>query len=733
MIHLSGVDASFLHMETPEMPMHVGSLHILDLPEGYTGDFYDDFVKYVGGRLHLASVFERKLAQMPFEMSNPVWVDDDDVDLEYHVRRVVLSKPGSMKQLEQYVGRLHSTLLDRSRPLWEMYVIEGLGTGQMALYAKVHHAAIDGQAGVALAKALYDISAEPRAIRPPRARQKANQYQLGVAELATAAMQNTMQQYVKLITTIPNAMRAMATVTMPAFAQLGKISPMTLPNLSAPNFGLPNPLEGNFGLPSGFGLAPRTPLNVSITNQRAFAGRSVSLGETKALAKRAGVSLNDVVMAACAGALRRYMQELGVTLDKSMSAYVPVSLREAGNSDPNNQVTMMLASLATDLKDPIERLRAINASTSASKELTGNLKAAIPTDFPSFGAPWIMTGLATLFGRSRISDQIPPLANVAISNVPGVPVQLYVAGAKMASYFPVSIPAHGCALNITVQSYNGSLDYGLTACRRAVPDVDDLADLIVAAHGELAKAIMAMPVAAGTAPTAAQGDSRKSATEATATKRDAPPSAPPAPQIPMTPSQPMPVVPMLAAAATVKQPAAPAVSAPPVSAPVAQPSAVAAPVPHAAPNGNGHHVHVAGREPSSGRGTNGATNGTGNGAQPAKPAAAPNVAAPKQNRATAVAPARPAPKVVARPAAPAPATGAKPTKQPATARTTPAVEASKPKPKRKPSRAKPGVDVPLPPIDEPLESMSAPVAAKPRRGKRTSQAPKKLKFGHAVE
>jgi hypothetical protein len=185
------------------------------------------------------------------------------------------------------------------------------------------------------------------------------------------------------------------------------------------------------------------------------------------------------------------MKELDVKLDRPMTAAVPVSLREPGNEDPNNQVTMMLASLATDVKDPLERLRAINASTTSSKELTGAFKAAIPTDFPSFGAPWIMTGLATLFGRSKISDQMPPMANVAISNVPGVPVPLFVAGAKLATYFPVSIPAHGCALNITVQSYNGSLDYGLTACRRAVPDVADIADYIVEEHAVLAKLVMA--------------------------------------------------------------------------------------------------------------------------------------------------------------------------------------------------------------------------------------------------
>ena len=505
MIHLSGVDASFLHLETPEMPMHIGSLHLLDLPEGYTGDFYEDVVKHYASRLHLASVFERKLAQMPFEMSNPVWVDDDDIDLEYHIRRVVLSKPGTLKQLEQYCGRLHSSLLDRSRPLWETYVFEGLESGQAAIYCKVHHAAIDGQGGVALAKALFDIAPQGRNIKPPRPRQRNNQYQLGFAELATAAMQNTVQQYVKLITTLPNAMRAVASVAMPALANMAKIPMMTLPNLSQPNFGLQELKDSNFGLPAGMGFGPRTPLNVSITNQRAFAGRSVPLAETKAAAKKAGVSLNDMVMAACSAALRRYMADLNVPLDRSMTAAVPVSLREAGNTDPNNQVTMMLASLATDITDPLERLKAIHASTTASKELTGSFKAAIPTDFPSFGAPWIMTSIATMFGRSRLTDQMPPMANVAISNVPGVPVPLYIAGAKMATYFPVSIPSHGCALNITVQSYNGSLDYGLTACRRSVPDVDDIANYIVAAHAELEKLIAAVPAQPAAVVAAAAG------------------------------------------------------------------------------------------------------------------------------------------------------------------------------------------------------------------------------------
>jgi diacylglycerol O-acyltransferase len=479
MRHLSGVDASFLHLETPEMPMHVGSLNIFDLPEGYTGDFYEDVKAHIAGRMHLAEVFEHKLAQIPFELSNPVWVDDSDIDIDYHIRRVVLSKPGTFKQLEQLVGRLHSSLLDRSRPLWEFYVIEGLQSGQPAIYAKVHHAAVDGQAGVALAKAIYDLTPEPRPIKAPRARNRSNQYQLGVAELATAAVQNTIQQYVKLFTTLPNALQAIASATMPAFAG-GQFT--------------------QFGMPKNWQLGPKTPLNVSITNQRSFAARSVSLSEVKQIAKACGGTVNDVVLAASAGALRRYLDEYNQLPDKSLNAAVPVSLREAGNTDLNNQVSMILVSLATDIADPLERLKTIIESSRAAKELSGSLKAAIPTDFPSFGAPWIMGGFALLFGRSRISDSLPPVANVAISNVPGAPVPLYMAGAKLATYYPVSIPAHGVALNITVQSYNGSLDYGFTACRRAVPDVDDLIEYLVEAHKELRQLVLGPQATTATKP-----------------------------------------------------------------------------------------------------------------------------------------------------------------------------------------------------------------------------------------
>lgn len=483
MDHLSGMDASFLHLETPEMPMHVGSLMVLDLPEGHDGDFYEDVKRHVGTRLHLAKVFQRKLALMPFDLANPVWVDDEDLDIDHHIRHVIMPRPGTPEQLERLVGRLHSSLLDRSRPLWEMVVIEGLQSGQVAVYAKVHHAAIDGQAGVALAQALLDVSATPRVVKPPRPRRRLNRYQLGVAELATAAVTNTVRQFIKLVQTVPVAVSAARSVLLPLNEETGK---------------------RRLALPRGWRLAPRTPINVAITNQRSFATRALPLADLKQMAKATDTSLNDVVLAICAGALRRYLADYDCRPKKPLTAGVPVSLREQGNQDMTNQVSFILVSLATDVADPLERLRAIQASAATGKKMTGQVKGAIPMDFPSFGAPWFMSGLASLYGRSRLADSLPPMANIIVSNVPGPQFPLYLAGARIDTYAPVSIPAHGMAVNLTVQSYNGKLEFGLTACRRAVPDVADLAEGMVQEAQALARRIaeVALAVPAPAAPAA---------------------------------------------------------------------------------------------------------------------------------------------------------------------------------------------------------------------------------------
>ncbi len=470
MDHLSGIDAAFLHLESAEMPMHVGSLNVLELPEGYTGDFYEDVKRHVAQRMHLVPVFERKLAPMPFELANPVWVNDNDVDLDYHVRRIVLSKPGSMHQLEQYVARLHSSLLDQSRPLWEFYVIEGLEGGRVAFYSKLHHAAIDGQAGIAIANAILDLSPEPRTVRARRIKRGSNEYQLGVAELAAAAVSNAARQAVKLVRLLPEAAR----ITR----GLLKRDP-DAPRAQA------RPLLSRLQLP------PRTPLNVAITNQRAFATLSLSFAETRSIAKVSGTTLNDVVLAVCAGALRRYLSDPGPLPERALTAFVPVSLREAGNTQMNNQVAGLFIKLGTDISDPVKRLHAIHAATASAKSTNDRFRKVIPTDFPSLGAPWLVRGLASLYGRSRLANMLPPVCNVVVSNVPGPQMPLYLAGARLISYYPVSIVTHGMALNITVQSYDGRLDVGLIACRRAMPDLHDFAEMMRDSHAALRDRVLA--------------------------------------------------------------------------------------------------------------------------------------------------------------------------------------------------------------------------------------------------
>jgi WS/DGAT/MGAT family acyltransferase len=446
MDHLSGMDASFLHFETPETPMHVGSLMLFELPKGYAGDFYEDVRAMIGKRLHLASVMHRKLAQMPFELAEPVWIDDDDIDLDYHIRSITLRRPGTLQQLDRLVARMHSTLLDRSRPLWEMTVIEGLENGQVAFYSKAHHSGVDGKAGAELAKVMYDASPEIREVPPPRRKPGTSGYQLGVTELLQAAIENSAQQYRKLAELLPAAAKAVSTAAGVFASQRTAKSER----------------------PLNLGLAPKTIFNASITNQRSYSTLSVPLADIKAFGRRSGGTVNTIVMAMCSIALQRFLKERGLLPNEALIAMVPVSLRGEGDSAMNNQVSAVRVDLATDIEDLPARFKAIHASSEAAKAVVKELKPVLGVDMPVIGAPWLLTSLASLYGRSNLAAQLPAAGNVAISNVPGPPVPLYMAGARMLHFYPVSIPYHGMALNMTVQSYAGSLEFGLTACQRVL-------------------------------------------------------------------------------------------------------------------------------------------------------------------------------------------------------------------------------------------------------------------------
>jgi diacylglycerol O-acyltransferase / wax synthase len=478
---LSGIDASFLYLETPETPMHVAGLTYFQLPEEFEGSFYQHFRRFFESRLHTIPIFSKRLAPSLYDLDHPGWVDADELDLDYHLRETALPAPGTEAQLEEVIGRLHANTLDRSRPLWQFYVITGLANGQGVLYSKVHHAAIDGGAGMAINKALYDVTAVPREVPPPPPRPAAPQ---PAPRLPTAVdpvkgfadiMGNMMRQQLKMWEAAPAIMNAMTDAFL---AKPGEM-PKALGTLQSLVSQLPT-LD-----------APKTPFNATITRERSYAARTISLGDAKAIAKASGAKLNDVVMAVCSGALRRYLQEKDQLPAKPLIAGVPISLREPGDTRQNNQVSGMLCQIATDIADPAERLAAIVRSSSQAKQLAGTFRDAVPQDFAFVGAPILLQLVMLVYGRSGLADRLPMPMNVTISNVPGPPMPLYCAGAKVTALHPVSIAAHGAALNITVQSYMDALNFGLTADRRAVPDVGRLGDYLVEAADELKKAVAA--------------------------------------------------------------------------------------------------------------------------------------------------------------------------------------------------------------------------------------------------
>lgn len=455
MIHLSILDGAFLSLETPEMPMHVGSLAILTPPPEGAAAWYEAVKAHVARRLQLIPAFTRKLAPMPFDLANPAWIADDDIDLDDHIRRTALPAPGTMAQLEALAARLHSNLLDRRRPLWEFHVIEGLADGRIGFYAKVHHAAVDGRAAVGIVEALYDPGPEPRRLRVPR-QSRDRGHRPGTAELVAAMLDHQLRQAAQVARLLPPIGGA-------AWRGLKSM-------LAGGRDGLGTALAG-----LRWPLAPPTPFNASITRQRAFAAVSLPLAEVKALGKERGASVNDVVLWLCSTALREALAASRELPDASLVAFVPISLRAEGDATANNQVSAALVDLATEIADPRARLDAIVGKTRAMKARIGSLGSLIPKDAPSLGSPWLLSGLVSLYGRSRLADRLR-VSNLTISNVPGPQVPLYLAGARLDAMYPLSIVIHGVALNITIQSYLGQLCFGLIACRRAVPDVRHLAE-----------------------------------------------------------------------------------------------------------------------------------------------------------------------------------------------------------------------------------------------------------------
>ena len=529
-IRLSSVDAAFLYLETPETPMHVGSLSLFKMPDGYTGNFFEAFKAQIADRMDVAPMLKRKLVPTLLDIDHPSWIEDDQFDLDRHVLRAGLPEPDDLATLRRVVGWMHAKLLNRARPLWEFYVFDGLHDNLVGLYSKVHHSLIDGGAGVALTKIIYDVTANP----PPRQRQTADagvettdpdEERFGGLRAAGAALESYARLWTRPLGSKPE------TFSLPRTGKSG-LGPTLLDHAltqveTGVNAAAAFPAMARAAAKALPGLldvsklgelrklaTPMTPLNRAISSERAFGATTLSMSRAKAVGKAAGGKLNDVVLALSSGMLRRHLIAIGSLPDKSLSAAVPISLREEGNADANNQVFSMICQLATDVADPRERMAAIIADATRAKELVSPMKdfAPLMQNISTLGAPMAMQMLAMVHARSGLSDVMPPPANVTISNVPGPRMTLYGAGAELLHIWPVSIPAHGLALNITVQSYRDNLEFGLVAGANVLPEVQGLADMLEEELVVLEKAfgLAEAPPAKAPAPKASRSARRKS-------------------------------------------------------------------------------------------------------------------------------------------------------------------------------------------------------------------------------
>ena len=428
-------DAAFMYPESREQPMHVGGLQVFELPPGADPDHVSRLYRESIEVEDVAPLFRRRAHRSPLTLGQWTWVQDPDVDLEHHVRHSALARPGRIRELLALTSRLHGTLLDRHRPLWETHLIEGVSDNRVAMYSKMHHALLDGVSGMRLLQ--RSLSTDPddqdtpmpwAAARTPRERPESA---AGPASLPMAGLRLAGD----LVGVLP---------TMARMAEQGLRHQAT-------------------ALP---GQAPKSMLNVGITGSRRFAAQSWSLERIRAVAKRADATINDVMLAMCSGALRAYLLEQDALPSSSLVAMTPVSLRttDDGEADGGNAIGSILCHLGTDLVDPAERLRAVCASMQAGKATFAGLNQTQATALSAvIVAPLLLN---SLLGLHRVS---PPPFNLVISNVPGPPEPLYWRGARLQGLYPLSIPVHGQAMNITVLSYAGDLQFGIVGCRRSVP------------------------------------------------------------------------------------------------------------------------------------------------------------------------------------------------------------------------------------------------------------------------
>jgi diacylglycerol O-acyltransferase / wax synthase len=504
---LSGLDASFLYMETPSTYGHVNGLAIYERPSPDFDPYqaaYDRFDALLG-RLE---PMRRRLVEVPFKLDHPYWIEDPDFDLDYHVRHLGLAPPGGADQLAEQVARIVGRKMDRSRPLWEAYVIEGLADGRWAMLTKTHHATIDGASGVLLLNILTDQS--PDAPLPdhvdwtgeavPSDRELLERT---MRHLATSPIKG-MRLSLRMIRHLAEAagVDSVSAIAGQARDALKSVAVGGAVDTPEPTHRVRIPLSP----------APPTPFNRTITPHRRFAMRSTALGNIKALKDATGCTVNDVVMAICTGALREYLLRHDALPDQPLRAMVPVSIRTGLEEDPwTNRVGAIIADLPTHLADPLDRLRGCHDAMIEAKRQLDVLPADDIAELAQVAPPLAATAAMRLQHRLRLADRVNLPTNVVISNVPGPRHALYFAGALMTNYIPVSTITDDMGLNITVHSYLDRLDFGLISDRELVPDLWDLVDLHIDEIDQLFEATGAERFEQQPAPSMRRGAPKKSA------------------------------------------------------------------------------------------------------------------------------------------------------------------------------------------------------------------------------
>jgi WS/DGAT/MGAT family acyltransferase len=478
-------DTSFLNIETSTQFGHVSSIIVLE-PAAAGHEVYNDLRRAFEERVHHLGVYQRKLMHVPFDLDNPYWVDDPDLDLEFHIREIAIPPPGTDRQFAEQVSRIVARPLDRSRPLWEWYVISGLEGGRVGILTKIHHSTIDGASGVELLHQLLDTDPEARRLGAPSEPWRPERTPSPV-ELLWRTFVEYATRPRKALALQVELLRMTAKLTgNPAFRQLVR-NATPAPRLL--RRGPADRAEGTEPPTLPMRPAPATPFNRAITPHRRFAFRTLALADAQTVKNAFGVTVNDVVLALCASALRRYLADRDALPAAPLIAMVPVSVRSGDETDTyTTRVTGLTCVLHTDIDDPVARLRAIHESMCAAKELQRAIPATILTDITQFTPPVLAAQAARLVTQTRIADRMRPPFNVIVSNVPGPRQPLYLSGSAMQHFYPVSTIAEGQGLNMTVQSYLGNLDFGIIACRELVPDLWALCDYLGDAMDELLKA-----------------------------------------------------------------------------------------------------------------------------------------------------------------------------------------------------------------------------------------------------